>query len=818
MGDNLPNILIPVNEWVDLYSLSGITPGLAIMVENVGSQDVYLTVQDSQPAVNHDSYNVVQRGNGVRLQNAAGASGAWAFCLNENGKVAVGLAQQDGFFDPAGSGGVPSISPPNSSEDNLTGGGEFTGDWVDTTGIGIVYVSVYSDQDSAEDGLIIEQSTDGITAHFDDVFTISATRGKNFAINPHAQYLRVRYINGSVATTDFRLQTKLNLNGLASTHRIKDDITTDDDARLVKSVLSIKANDFNQYKNIERVNPMPVNGDLVYANDLSLTHSNMYGFSGSVIDLFDDMYSIVEDTSATNPKLIDIYFVRPIQTSAIGVGTVSGTFSNTVIKYGFIGVPGDVTILDESADSTLKTFVVAPSTPIGLSYIKFEFHTANTVTISNVAVGTNRSVTAQIQGVDPDGEVLAVGTSRIGNLNVGIQEYGDTSAVDAFARLRISTPYTLFDSKQLHDKQPLFWDEIVAGAATSTHNAVNANTVMTVTASASDYVIRQTKLRPNYQPGKSQLIVFTFHAPQQTGVTMQIGAFDGTGVTYQTPYNGIFLEITENNISWNIAKNGTTTESHSQGNWNYDNLDGEGPSGVILDTDAVLIAFMDIEWLGVGRVRCGFFVGGIPRYVTYFTHSNDPAFTSVYMSTPNLPLRYYIESDGTGGGTLDHICSTVISEGGIQQTGILRSVNTGSTHLDANTANTKYAIIGIRLNTTYYDITVLPEYFSMISQTNDDYLWEIQLNPVIAGTFTYTALTDSSLEYATGNTTNTITTDGIVIDSGYSKSASNIDRRIVTALTLGSTIAGVQDTFVLIVMPLSSNADYLASLTVRELL
>jgi len=32
---------------------------------------------------------------------------------------------------------------------------------------------------------------------------------------------------------------------------------------------------------------------------------------------------------------------------------------------------------------------------------------------------------------------------------------------DAFARLRISSPETIFDSKQLGDKQPLFWDDQV---------------------------------------------------------------------------------------------------------------------------------------------------------------------------------------------------------------------------------------------------------------------------------------------------------------------------------------------------------------------
>lgn len=1152
MGDNLPNILLPVNEWVDLYALSGITPGLSLMVENVGSADVYLTVQDLQPATDHDSYNVLQRGNGVRLQNAPGASGAWAFCNSESGKVAVGLAQQDGFFDPVGAGGVPSISQTNSSDVPLIGGGTFTGDWIDTTGIGIVYISAYSDVGSATDGLIVEQSTDGITAHFDDVFTIPADLGKNFSINPHAKFLRVRYINGPIAQTVFALQTKLNHNGLASSHRVRDDITTEEDARLVKSILSIKANASNQYKNIELNNPMPVNSGQLFQSDVSLINSDMGTFSGTPIDLLDNRWSAVTDSTANNPKVIILEFERPLQTSIIGIAAESGNFSNTVIKYG-IGPSPDFTLIDESADSTLKTLLIAPSIPIALTRIRLEFHTVNPVTLTAVNLAKSRQTIAQIQGIDPSGELKTIGSSYQNNLNVGIFEYGDTSSIDAFARLRMSQPYTLFDSKQLHDKQPLFWDESIGGAATSVHVPADAATVMSVTASAADYVIRQTKIRPNYQPGKalkngepvltidgfkpieeitigdivfdgngqhttvmgvypqgvrdiyrikfddgthvdcdgehlwktiirqgkengksrikstkemlseygekppvfarwripkapileidkksvpidpytlgailgdghiygsnsfvsfttadreileylicdgvstlshkfgyglkglsqqiislglngktcenkfipndylfndyncrlsvlkglmdtdgsvdkrdgtcefnsaskelaeglsfivrsiggqakirkrssfyrnddgekvhcldsyrvrvispvcpfrlerkaiywkkrerisydryvhtikkigsynatcirvdsgdhtfltrnnivthnSQLIVFTFHAPKQSGVIKKIGAFDGTGVNFRTPYNGVFIQIDQNNVSWNIAKNGSTTESVNQSSWNYDTFDGDGPSRILLDTDGLIIAFIDIEWLGAGRVRTGFFIRGLPRYAHYFFHANIPAFTSVYMSTPNLPLRYYIESDGAGAGTLDHICSTIISEGGIQQTGILRSVNTGVTHLDANLADTKYAIIAIRLNSIYYDITVLPEYFSMISETNDDFKWTIELNPVIAGTFTFAPLSNSSIEFALGNTANTVTTPGIVVDSGFSKSAATIDRRIVTSLNLGSTIAGVQDQLVLTVTPLSSNADIQASLTFRELL
>jgi len=547
----------------------------------------------------------------------------------------------------------------NSTSTPLAGGGTFTGEWTDITEYGIAYVSVYSDVASATDGVIIEQSIDGVNAYFSDEYTLPASRGKNYAINCHGNYIRLRFTNGVSAQTIFEYALKLNTTGLPSSHRIQDEIISDDDAQLVKAVLT---------------------------------------------------------------------------------------------------------------------------------------------------------------GIDPTGHFINFQATSLGNFKVAIQEYGDTSSIDAFARLRISQPFTLYDSKQLHDKQPLFWDEIVAGSSSSTHIPADAKVQMSVTASASDYVIRQTKQRFNYQPGKSQLVIMTLKATQETGITKQVGAFDGTGGTYRTPRNGIFFQVDESDISWNICKNGTTTETVVQADWNYDKLDGTGPSGETLDLNALEIIFFDIEWLGAGRVRVGTFIKGIPRYVHFFYHANNPSFSAVYMSTPNLALRYYIESDGTGSGSLDHICSTVISEGGIQETGILRSVNTGTTHLDADAADQKYAILGIKIQSTYYDITVYPEYFSMISETNDDFKWTIELNPTVSGTFTYSAVTSSAVEYAQGATANTITASGIVIDSGFSKSSATIDRQIKTALRMGSTIAGVADSLVLTVTPLSSNADIQASLTYRELL
>jgi hypothetical protein len=403
------------------------------------------------------------------------------------------------------------------------------------------------------------------------------------------------------------------------------------------------------------------------------------------------------------------------------------------------------------------------------------------------------------------------------SLRVSVAEQSDNPSLDAFGRMRVSEPFTLFDSKQLHDKQPLFWDEVVASNATSVHSDEDACVNMTITANASDYVIRQTKQRFNYQPAKSQLVFMTFYSPSVTGVVKRIGMFDGTGLNKLTPNNGIFFE-SNNEASWNIAKNGVITQRITQANWNVDKLDGTGNSGITLNLNATQILIIDYEWLGVGRVRVGFVINGAIYYCHYFNHSNNAAFTSVYASTPNLPLRYCIQTDGTNAGSMCHICSSVISEGGLDKTGILRSISTTAPLTGLGTGTT-YAILGIRLKELYQDVSVIAENISLLSTTNSNFQWQVLLNPTVAGTFTFLDVADSAVQSVTGTSANTISAKGLIIAGGFASNDLRSTREdLQTALRIGSTIAGVQDRLVLSVTPITNNTTIHGSLGIRELL
>jgi hypothetical protein len=310
----------------------------------------------------------------------------------------------------------------------------------------------------------------------------------------------------------------------------------------------------------------------------------------------------------------------------------------------------------------------------------------------------------------------------------------------------------------------------------------------------------------------------TYHSPQATGIVSRVGMFDDDGSGNNlTPNNGIFFE-TDGVLSWNIAKNGTITETVTQANWNVDKLDGTGKSGITLKTDDTQILVIDFEWLGVGRVRVGFVIDGLIYYCHYFYHANN-GFNSVYMSTPNLPLRYSIETDGTNASHLDHICSTVMSEGGVEKTGVLRTVKQGSAFITNYVTGSSYALLGIKLKDAYKDVTVIPESVGIALGSADSFIWTLQLNPTVDGTFTYNDLANSAVQYAQGVLANTIATPGIEVGGGVASSATRqASEDLLTALRIGMDIAGNADELVLVLTPLSTNISALGILNLRELL
>jgi len=244
----------------------------------------------------------------------------------------------------------------------------------------------------------------------------------------------------------------------------------------------------------------------------------------------------------------------------------------------------------------------------------------------------------------------AILTYDVGSQNINASPFGDNASSDAFGRLRMSLPNTLLDAKFLYDKQPQYFDEVVnIGASTF---IPNDSCITLATSGDGGFVIRQTTTRYNYQPGKSMFAAYTFVAPPETNIVKRIGSFQGLSAAPFTPTDGFYLEIGSNGPSINIVKTlGTTyTVSVPQSAWNIDPLNGYGSSGLSIDFTKGQIFAVDYEWLGLGRIRFGFYLNGKLYYAHQVTNLNT--LSAPYMTSPNQPVRYEIRQNGAGTGLM----------------------------------------------------------------------------------------------------------------------------------------------------------------------
>ena len=345
------------------------------------------------------------------------------------------------------------------------------------------------------------------------------------------------------------------------------------------------------------------------------------------------------------------------------------------------------------------------------------------------------------------------------------------TATDAFGRLRVSNPFTLFDSFHRYQINEKFVTS-TSGVA-NTQYQVNESTInMNVGTASGAKCYRESKRVFAYQPGKSLLIMntFTFNT-QKTNLRQRVGYFNDQ--------NGVFLENdgTGNYIVLRSYVTGSVVETRvAQTNWNMDKFDGTGVSSQsghadrgVLDVTKSNIFWIDVEWLGVGDVRCGFVVDGlmVPAHIFH----NDNINTTTYITTATLPIRYEIENTGTvaSNSTLKQICSTVISEGGYELRGKSRTYG-----MDPNlsksltTAGTYYPLVSIRINPDMPDSVVVPSQIDVLPITTDNYRWKIVTGGTWSGDTWANVATDSTVQYQSNATA---TLSGYTeLDSGYATS------------------------------------------------
>jgi hypothetical protein len=305
-----------------------------------------------------------------------------------------------------------------------------------------------------------------------------------------------------------------------------------------------------------------------------------------------------------DPTQVAPWYLRNINQALELDETTGNVFVRTgLASGGNIIITGNVTIPGEidthiTAIGSLGN-ITTPYMPIGGNVIVTSGNITAVVS-GTVAVS---SIAANVTVVDGGGSITVDGNvnATITGGNVATTITGGTN-LDAFGRLRVSNPVTLFDSQNRYIDGDQF-SNITATGGNVVYVANESSFNLNVSAASGSSVIRQSKTVQGYQPGKSLLIMNTFAmATLKANCRQRVGYF--------TADNGIYFEAVGTVLNLVIRSSATGSiveERIPQAQWNGNTL----LSGTVLDPTLTQIFWCDVEWLGVGNVRTGFVINGV---------------------------------------------------------------------------------------------------------------------------------------------------------------------------------------------------------------
>jgi len=399
------------------------------------------------------------------------------------------------------------------------------------------------------------------------------------------------------------------------------------------------------------------------------------------------------------------------------------------------------------------------------------------------------------------------------NPDTGIHTSPSYSTSDAFNRTRVSSPISLFDSKQIYAKDTLFWTESLVTGATSTFLTNEAAVQLETTTTNGSSAIRQTRQYMIYQPGRGFLLYVTgVMGAIKANVRQRIGYFDTN--------NGIFFEQDGTNlrvVRRTFVSGSAVDNAVNQSSWNIDPLDGTGRSGYSINTATLQVFVIDFSWLGAGQARLGVLSDNFIFYCHEFAAANT--LTAVWSQTPTLPVRFELTNTaGTASNTtMKQICAAALSEGGLDPQGLVVAASTGAPTAITATA-TETAIIGVRLSSTFNRASLFPISFDALTTSNTNVLIRIYGRATLTGG-AWVATTGVATEY---NITPTAfsATGAVILSSIYlSANTTRTGASIVPGrLVLVSDFAGnARDELIITAQTLGGNAGMHASLTWKEI-
>jgi hypothetical protein len=390
----------------------------------------------------------------------------------------------------------------------------------------------------------------------------------------------------------------------------------------------------------------------------------------------------------------------------------------------------------------------------------------------------------------------------------------DDVSTDVGGRSRVSIPVSIGNYKNIYGSALAGLVSSNAGTGTITYTT---DSELQLSVTSGQYHVVQTKEYHYYVAGATQKIDITFNNfGVQANVTKRIGYFSSSAsAPYNTVLDGISIFNDGTTIIFQVHRAGTLVIDSPITSWiNYSRYNLAS-----INWNNFCFLTIDFLWQGGKTIRLsGQLSDG--RYVLFHKVDYAQNFELPFAKSPYQPLRAEIRST-TGTGSMRFICGSVSRDDGGDAEVRRRSVNTGGTTFGVGAIGTRYVLAALRKNVLYRDAYASIVGAGVVLTTSDTLLVELVKNATLnAGTLTYSAISNSSLQFAAGNGTQTIAAaNGTILESAYLNNTTPLNFNEKNLLSnLYGDINDVMDTIFLVGTPVTSTMNLAASLTYEELL
>lgn len=383
----------------------------------------------------------------------------------------------------------------------------------------------------------------------------------------------------------------------------------------------------------------------------------------------------------------------------------------------------------------------------------------------------------------------------------------ESASTDLANRQRVSIPTTVANYKNLYGTTTsnAIWDFKGTGSVVFE----NGETSLRL-ASAGQYHIMQSKEYHYYVAGQPMKFDITGnHFQIVSGLIKRVGCFSSNAVApYNSNLDGIWFEANgvDSKYYFMVYRRGTEVIKQEI----------TPPAGYDFFNFNYLA--IDFVWQGGRYIRLS---AQLPNgemtnfaFIDYAQNYHLP-----FCMMPYLPVRAEIRST-TGTGQIDFICGAVNRDDGTDKMEVrVRNTPYSATYTIAN-IGTRYVLGAVRKNVNFREAFAQVIGGSVALTTADTVLIEFVKNPTLtAGTLTYSAIAESSIEYAQGNGTQTIGATGLNL-GGFM--ASNTSPLVINQDNLLATLYGgidnTMDVIMMVATPITAGVTLTNIINYKDLL